>query len=112
MARLLYSAAMSLDGFIAGPGGDMSWLADYLEPNPVVDELIPQVGALLVGARTFRGDEPVSVTSTSGTAPDFAVPFATPVFFELMLFRICPGRIPDAAAAIRATAAEWIFWLT
>ena len=27
MGKLLYSATMSLDGFIAGPGGDMSWLA-------------------------------------------------------------------------------------
>jgi len=30
MTRFLYSAAMSLDGFIAGPGGDMSWVVDYL----------------------------------------------------------------------------------
>jgi hypothetical protein len=47
MAKFLYSAAMSLDGFIAGPGGDVSWMADYLGPNPVVDELIPQTGAIL-----------------------------------------------------------------
>ena len=40
MARFMYSAAMSLDGFIAGPRGDMSWMADYFGPNPVVDELI------------------------------------------------------------------------
>ncbi|MBE1550416.1 hypothetical protein GGC64_004456 [Mycobacterium sp. OAS707] len=26
MAKSLYSAAMSADGFIAGPGGDLSWL--------------------------------------------------------------------------------------
>ena len=26
MATVLYSATASLDGFIAGPGGDMSWL--------------------------------------------------------------------------------------
>jgi dihydrofolate reductase len=58
MARFLYSAAMSLDGFIAGPGGDMSWLTDYFGPNPMVDELIPQVGALLVGGRTYGGDDP------------------------------------------------------
>jgi riboflavin biosynthesis pyrimidine reductase len=58
MARFLYSAAMSLDGFIARPGGDMFWLTDYLGPNPVVDELIPQVGALLVGGRTYGGDDP------------------------------------------------------
>lgn len=26
MGKLTHSAATSLDGFIAGPGGDMSWL--------------------------------------------------------------------------------------
>lgn len=59
MAKLLYSATMSLDGFIAGPGGDMSWLTPYFEPNPIVDVLIAQTGALLVGRRTFRGDDPL-----------------------------------------------------
>ena len=35
VTKLLYSATMSLDGFIAGPGGDMQWLAKHLaEPNP------------------------------------------------------------------------------
>ncbi len=58
MSRLLYSATMSLDGFIAGPGGDMSWLTEHLGPDPVVDELVQGVGALLVGNRTFRGDDP------------------------------------------------------
>jgi riboflavin biosynthesis pyrimidine reductase len=58
VAKFLYSAAMSLDGFVAGPGGDMSWLTNYLGPNPLVDELITQVGAILVGNRTFGGDDP------------------------------------------------------
>lgn len=58
MATLLYSASMSLDGFIAGPGGDMSWLARFLGPNPAVDALVGDIRALLVGARTFRGDDP------------------------------------------------------
>jgi dihydrofolate reductase len=49
---------MSLDGFIAGANGDMSWLADHFGPNPAVDELIPRVGALLVGGRTYGGDDP------------------------------------------------------
>jgi dihydrofolate reductase len=30
MMLLLYSAAMSMDGFIAGPGGDMPWLTPHL----------------------------------------------------------------------------------
>jgi dihydrofolate reductase len=58
MGKVLYSVTMSLDGFIAGPGGDMSWLTEHLGPNPTVDELIGKIGALLVGNRTFRGDDP------------------------------------------------------
>jgi hypothetical protein len=58
MGKVLYSATMSLDGFIAGPGGDVSWLTDRLGPNPTVDDLIGRVGALLVGNRTFRGSDP------------------------------------------------------
>jgi dihydrofolate reductase len=66
MAKLLYSATMSLDGFIAGPGGDMSWMVDYLGPNPTVDELVGGIGALLVGGRTFRGDDPYRGTPQEG----------------------------------------------
>jgi dihydrofolate reductase len=58
MSKLLYSATMSMDGFIAGPGGDMSWLTEYPGPNATVDELIGKIGALLVGNRTFGGDDP------------------------------------------------------
>ena len=59
MTKLLYSATMSLDGFIAGPGGDMQWLAKHLaEPNPEADALMEDIGALLVGANTNSGDDP------------------------------------------------------
>ncbi|MFW6719566.1 dihydrofolate reductase family protein [Streptomyces sp. MAR4 CNY-716] len=68
MAKLLYSATMSLDGFIAGPGGDMSWLTDHLGPNPTVDGLIPRVGSILSGARSFRGDDPHRGTEAEGEA--------------------------------------------
>jgi dihydrofolate reductase len=68
MAKFLYSAAMSLDGFIAGPGGDMSWMVDYLGPNPVVDELITRTGAILAGNRTFGGDDPLKGQPGEGNA--------------------------------------------
>lgn len=58
MARLLYSGTVSLDGFLAGPDGDMSWAAEHFGPNPMVDALIVDLGALLVGNRTFGGDDP------------------------------------------------------
>lgn len=66
MAKMLYSATMSLDGFIAGPDGDMSWLTKYLGPNPTVDALVGDIGALLVGNRTFRGDDPHRGTANEG----------------------------------------------
>jgi dihydrofolate reductase len=68
MAKFLYSAAMSLDGFIAGPGGDMSWMSDYLGPNPAVDELITRTGAILVGNTTFGGDDPLKGQPGEGEA--------------------------------------------
>ena len=66
MSKVLYSATMSLDGFIAGPGGDMSWLTPYLGPNPEVDQLQERIGALLIGNRTFLGDDPNKGTEHEG----------------------------------------------
>jgi dihydrofolate reductase len=64
--RLLYSATMSLDGYISGPAGDQSWLARHLGPNPLIDSLMDDIGALLVGARTFGGDDPNRGTEDEG----------------------------------------------
>jgi dihydrofolate reductase len=67
MAKTLYAATMSLDGFIAGPGGDMSWLTEHLgAPNPTAAGLMEQIGCLLVGGRTFRGDDPNKGTDAEG----------------------------------------------
>jgi dihydrofolate reductase len=57
-ARTLYSCTMSLDGFLAGPGGDMQWLRPHLGPNPVAENIVDEIGSLLVGRRTFEGDDP------------------------------------------------------
>src|SRR5688572_8457566 len=67
MATLLYSVTMSVDGFIAGPGGDMSWLAAHIGgPNSVAERLVPRIRALLIGARTHRGDDPNRGTDREG----------------------------------------------
>src|SRR3954453_16272627 len=75
MATLLYSAMISLDGFIAGAGGDMSWLSAYVGPDrPAseqdsgldIDELMANIGALLIGHRTFTGDDPNKGTDAEG----------------------------------------------
>ena len=67
MATVLYSATASLDGFIAGPGGDMSWLTEHLGgENPTAERLLANVGALLVGNTTFGGDDPNRGTDKEG----------------------------------------------
>lgn len=53
MARVLWHVTMSLDGFIAGPGGRMDWMLGFGEQNDEVDELIPQIGAVLAGRHTY-----------------------------------------------------------
>lgn len=91
-SKLLYSAGMSLDGFIAGVGGDMSWLqgaqsaaetissahealAELGGPGPKrlvpntsldIDDLVASIGALLIGHRTFTGDDPNRGTDAEG----------------------------------------------
>ncbi|MGN9787509.1 dihydrofolate reductase family protein [Nonomuraea sp. ZG12] len=111
MAKMLYSVTMSLDGFIAGPGGDMSWLADHLGPDPLVDELIGQVGALLVGRTTFGGDDPYKGTEQEGEA--FGGGWAGPQF--VLTHRVPRASVPgvtfvgdldSAVAAAKAAAGD------
>lgn len=73
MATTIYSAAASLDGFIAGPGGDMSWLTRFFgEDAPEGSDstaalrLREGTGSLLVGNRSFRGDDPNKGTDREG----------------------------------------------
>ncbi|MET8307172.1 dihydrofolate reductase family protein [Micromonospora sp. NPDC005173] len=73
MSKLQYQCAMSLDGFIAGPNGDMSWLSSQSDDTPTgtpetetTNPLVAQVGAVLTGNRTYRGDDPNAGTDKEG----------------------------------------------
>lgn len=111
MGKMLYSVTMSLDGFIAGPGGDMSWLTEHLGPNPTVDELIDKIGALLVGNRTFRGDDPHKGTTKEGkpfgggwTGPQFVLTHHPP---ETAMSGVTfVGDLERAVAAAKAAAGD------
>jgi len=80
VARFVYSATMSVDGFIAGVDGDMSWMVPYLGPDPTVDAFMAETGAVLVGGGTLRGRDPYEGTDGEGEVfgggwegPQFAV---------------------------------------
>ena len=52
MRRVLYRVAASLDGFIAGPNGEIDWIL----PDPTVDlaALYANVDTVLLGRRTYE----------------------------------------------------------
>ena len=102
---------MSLDGFIAGPGGDMSWMTDYLAPNPVVDDLITRTGVILAGNRTFGGDHPLKGQPGEGEAfgggwhgPQFVLTHSPPA--DSIPGVTFVGDIDTAIAESRAAAGD------
>ena len=76
MARLIYSAMMSLDGYIADADGRFEWAAPDEEVHAFVNELERPVGTYLYGrlmyetmrywetAHTIAGQRPVSLDFT------------------------------------------------
>jgi dihydrofolate reductase len=45
----------------------MSWLTEHVgRPNPTANRLLDQIGCLLIGGRTFRGDDPNKGTDAEG----------------------------------------------
>lgn len=73
--KVVVNRAMSLDGFIAGPGDEMGWIRD-LAPQEDAAKVAAATGAMLVGRRTWdvgarmEADEPGS-TDYPFTGPMF-----------------------------------------
>jgi dihydrofolate reductase len=51
-AKVVVNRAMSLDGFVAGPGDSMDWVFDYTGPDQIPD-VMAATGAMLCGRRTY-----------------------------------------------------------
>jgi dihydrofolate reductase len=94
--KVVVNRSMSLDGFIAGPGGRMDWgggrpLADFVAPEDVA-EIAAATGAMLVGRRTWEvGD---AMEAEEAGSVDY--PFSGPMF--LLSHR--PLDPPDPAVTI------------
>lgn len=110
MTRIRVFVGSSLDGFIAGPDDDLSWLPDPDpddRPDPgalTYEALMEDVGALLMGRRTYDvvrgfdvpwpyGDRPVLVATNRPLDPG-APPGVRPV----------AGTIGELVAEARAAA--------
>src|SRR4051812_33932857 len=67
MVKLIYSAIMSLDGYVADAQGNFDWAAPDEEVHGFVNELMRPVGTYLYGRRMY---EVMVAWETMPTSPD------------------------------------------
>jgi dihydrofolate reductase len=67
MAKLIYSALTSLDGYVADESGNFDWAAPDEEVHRFVNELERGIGTHLYGRRMYQV---MSYWETAGTLPD------------------------------------------
>ena len=66
--RVRYSVAMSLDGFIAGPGGEADWI--LMDPEIDFNAMYGQFDTIVMGRRSF---EAMSGAGEGGSQPGMQV---------------------------------------
>ncbi len=76
MAKLIYSAIASLDGYVADEDGDFDWAAPDEEVHTFVNDLERPVGTYLYGRRMYEvmtyWETPDAITDQPHFAQDFA----------------------------------------
>ncbi|HWO69459.1 MAG TPA: dihydrofolate reductase family protein [Actinomycetota bacterium] len=76
MADLIYSMTVSLDGFIAGPGGEIDWSAPDEELHRFHNEQTRRLGAYLLGRRLYEVMEYWETAEENPSASDYELEFA------------------------------------
>ncbi|MFJ8233342.1 dihydrofolate reductase family protein [Streptomyces sp. NPDC094448] len=95
--------AMSLDGFIAGPGHAMGWIAEHLTPD-TFPEVMAATGAMLVGRGTYDAAKGMAAEGTAyDGGPQFVLTHEPPGEPDpAVTFLSCD--IGEAVATARAAA--------
>ena len=107
MRRVRYSVAMSLDGYIAGPKGEIDWIV--MDPDIDFGELMGAFDTILLGRKTWE-----ATRAQGGGAPMPGV--QTYVFSRTLRQADCPGVIVsdkprETIAALKAAPGKdiWLF---
>jgi dihydrofolate reductase len=97
MRKVMYGGAMSLDGFIAGPGESIDWIRQSDETAELMREMWRTVDTMLMGRKTFDFAQKMG-----GGAPMKGV--TTYVFSRTM------ERLPDGACGelVNEDAADFV----
>ncbi|HEV7614900.1 MAG TPA: dihydrofolate reductase family protein [Solirubrobacterales bacterium] len=116
MAKLLYSAIASLDGYVADAGGDFGWAAPDEEVHSFVNDLQRPVGTYLYGRRMYETMVAWETMDVAGEPPcmvDFATLWkaAEKVVYSRTLDSVPSERTrlerefdPEAVRALKAGA--------
>ena len=112
--KVVVNRAMSLDGFIAGPGHAMDWIFDFLTAD-AFPEVMAATGAMLIGRglevpkqmadeeRNYEGGAEFVLTHDPPDEPDPNVTFLTCDIAEA----VATALRAAAVAAWRSSAPTW-----
>ena len=103
LGKVVVNRAMSLDGFIAGPGDTMDWIVDYGKEYSF-PEVMAATGAMLVGRRTHEVAKGMAAEDTDyDGGPQFVLTHRPPDEPEPgVTFLTCD--LAEAVATARAAA--------
>jgi dihydrofolate reductase len=112
MGNVFVHTMVSLDGFIAGPNDDMSWVLRYAGdmPSAVVDEVIARTGAVLGGRRVYEVGRRVQRPDARGLfegrwrGPHFILTHTPPTDETHPSYIFLSGDIRDAVATALTAA--------
>ncbi len=76
MRKLIYSFGVSLDGYIAGPEGEIDWSAPDEQLHRFHNQQAREVGAYLYGRRLYEAMIPWETAEENPSAPEHQLEFA------------------------------------
>lgn len=100
MRKVTYGAACSLDGFIAGPNGEVDWLLYSRDVYAIMKDYWQRIDTLLMGRKTWE------VANAIGSPPDADKMMAgiTSYVFSRTLHALPPGK----GELVSDTAGEFV----
>ena len=106
--RIIVWMAVSLDGFMAGPDGEIDWHLVDDELHAHVNEVLRGMGAFLMGRLTYEGMEqfwPTADQDPASTAPMLEFAGIWPVMPKVVYSRTLE-RVGDNATLVRDVVPE------
>lgn len=115
MSLVFVHATLTLDGFLAGPNGEVDWMFDFPsapEDQEVVDRVCANIGAVVGGANSTRTIEDDGIPYGGiGNAPVFLMTHtpAPPVERDGITYTFVVDDIAEAVeSAKRAAGGKWV----